>query len=40
MTRYDAIKAVAEFLDEEDVVSNIGEPSKELYEIRNRDLNF
>ncbi|RLG35046.1 thiamine pyrophosphate-binding protein [Methanosarcinales archaeon] len=40
MTRYDAIKTVAEILDEEAVVSNIGEPSKELYEIRDRDLNF
>jgi sulfopyruvate decarboxylase subunit beta len=40
MTRYDAIKTVTEFLDEEAVVSNIGEPSKELYEIRDRDLNF
>ena len=29
MTRYDAIKTIAEYLDEEAVVSNIGIPSKE-----------
>ncbi len=40
MTRYDAIKTIAEYLDEEAVVSNIGEPSKELYEINDRELNF
>ena len=40
MTRYDAIKTIAEYLDEEAVVSNIGIPSKELYEIRDRGLNF
>ncbi|HJH25222.1 MAG TPA: thiamine pyrophosphate-binding protein [Methanophagales archaeon] len=40
MTRYDAIKTIAEYLDEEAVVSNIGIPSKELYVIKDRDLNF
>ena len=40
MTRYDAIKTIAEYLDEEAVVSNIGIPSKELYEISDRELNF
>jgi len=40
MTRYDAIKTIAEYLDEEAVVSNIGIPSKELYEISDRGLNF
>ncbi|NQE05330.1 Sulfopyruvate decarboxylase [ANME-1 cluster archaeon GoMg1] len=40
MTRYDAIKTIAEYLDEEAVVSNIGIPSKELYDIKDRDLNF
>ena len=40
MTRYNAIKTIAEYLDEEAVVSNIGIPSKELYDIKDRDLNF
>ncbi|NAS88688.1 thiamine pyrophosphate-binding protein [ANME-1 cluster archaeon AG-394-G21] len=40
MTRYNAIKTIAEYLDEEVVVSNIGIPSKELYDIKDRDLNF
>jgi len=40
MMRYDAIKTIAEYLDEEAVVSNIGIPSKELYEINDRGLNF
>ncbi|NAT11241.1 sulfopyruvate decarboxylase subunit alpha [ANME-1 cluster archaeon AG-394-G06] len=40
MTRYNAIKTIAEYLDEEAVVSNIGIPSKELYDVKDRDLNF
>ena len=40
MTRYNAIKTIAEYLDEEAVVSNIGIPGKELYDIKDRDLNF
>ncbi len=40
MTRFQAIEAVAEVLDGEAVVSNIGVPSRELYAIRDRDLNF
>jgi len=40
MTRYNAIKTIAEHLDEEAVVSNIGIPSKELYDLQDRDLNF
>ncbi len=40
MTRYNAIKTIAEYLDEEVVVSNIGEPGKELYELNDRELNF
>ena len=40
MTRYDAIKTITEYLDEEAVVSNIGIPSKELYDISDRELNF
>ena len=40
MTRYGAIEVIAHHLDKEAVVSNIGIPSKELYNIRDRDLNF
>jgi sulfopyruvate decarboxylase subunit beta len=40
MTRYDAIKTIAEYLDEEAVVSNIGIPSKELYDVNDRERNF
>ncbi len=40
MTRYDAIKTIAEYLDEEAIVSNIGIPGKELCEISDRELNF
>nr|QNO51961.1 sulfopyruvate decarboxylase [Methanosarcinales archaeon ANME-1 ERB6] len=40
MTRYDAIKTIAEYLDEEAVVSNIGIPSKELYDVKDRERNF
>ena len=40
MTRYEAMRIVAEFLDGECVVTNIGIPSKELYAIRDRALNF
>lgn len=40
MRRYDAIEIIAKYLDGEAVVSNIGIPSKELYDIRDRDLNF
>jgi sulfopyruvate decarboxylase beta subunit len=40
MTRYNAIKTIAESLDEEAVVSNIGIPSKDLYDINDRNLNF
>lgn len=40
MTRYDAIKIISEYLHEEAVVSNIGIPSKELYDAGDRDLNF
>ena len=40
MTRNDAIRAIANILDGEAVVANIGVPSKELYAARDRDLNF
>jgi sulfopyruvate decarboxylase subunit beta len=40
MTRYDAIRAIADVLDDEAVVANIGVPSKELYAANDRDLNF
>ena len=40
MTRCDAIKTIAEYLEEEAVVTNIGIPGKELYAIKDRDLNF
>lgn len=41
MSRYEAIKVVAEEVGEEEViVSNLGFPSRELYEVRDRPLNF
>lgn len=40
MTRYDAIKTLAEIIDADIIVANLGIPSKELFEIRDRELNF
>lgn len=40
MTRHQAIRVVSKCLDEEIVISNIGVPSKELYAVRDRELNF
>ena len=40
MKRYEAIKIISEYLNEEAVISNIGVPSKELYAAKDRDLNF
>ncbi len=40
MTRYDAIKAVSEFVDDDIIISNLGFPSKELYTVKDRELNF
>jgi sulfopyruvate decarboxylase beta subunit len=40
MTRYDAIEIVAELSDDDIIISNLGFPSKELYEIKDRELNF
>ena len=40
MTRFEAIKALASGADDDIIVSNLGVPSKELYEIMDRELNF
>lgn len=40
MRRYDAIRIMTEYLNEEAVIANIGVPSKELYAAKDRDLNF
>ena len=40
MARYDAIKEIMENIDDELVISNIGFPSRELYEIDDRAENF
>jgi len=40
LTRYQAIESIISKLDKEIVVSNIGIPSKELYNIKDRALNF
>ena len=40
MRRYDAIRIVAEYADEDILVANLGVPSKELYDIKDRELNF
>ena len=40
MTRFDAIRVIAKFLDGQAVVANIGVPCKELYASRDRSLNF
>jgi sulfopyruvate decarboxylase beta subunit len=40
MTRFEAIKVLVSVADDDIVVSNLGVPSKELYEISNRGLNF
>lgn len=40
MIRYDAIAAITPLLDDEIVVANIGVPCKELYALRDRDLNY
>ncbi len=40
MTRYDALQILADFLDEECVITNIGIPCREMYSIRDRALNF
>jgi sulfopyruvate decarboxylase beta subunit len=40
LTRYDAIKIIAETIGPEIIVANLGIPSKELFEVRDRELNF
>lgn len=40
LTRFDAIRAVTDLIDDEILVSNIGVPSKELYAARDRPENF
>lgn len=40
MTRYDAIRVIVRHLDDEALISNIGVPSKEVYSLCDRPLNF
>jgi len=40
MKRYDAIKKIVESLNNEFIVCNLGAPSRELYNISDRDSNF
>ena len=40
MSRYDAIRIITEYLNEEAVIANIGVPSKVLYATKDRALNF
>jgi sulfopyruvate decarboxylase beta subunit len=40
LTRYEAIRIISEYLTDEAVIANIGVPSKELYAVRDRALNF
>jgi len=40
LTRYDIIKAISSYLEGKVVVSNLGWPSKELYDIRHQPSNF
>ncbi len=40
ITRYDAIKIIAESADDDVIISNLGFPAKELYTVKDRELNF
>ncbi|MFX1363373.1 MAG: sulfopyruvate decarboxylase subunit beta [Promethearchaeota archaeon] len=40
MKRYDVIKKIIEFASNEIIVCNLGAPSRELYNIKDRDENF
>ncbi len=40
ITRYDAVKIITEVVEEDIIISNLGFPSKELYDIKDRELNF
>ncbi len=39
-TRYEAIKIAVEIADNDLIIANLGFPAKELYEIKDRELNF
>ncbi|MDP3105141.1 MAG: sulfopyruvate decarboxylase subunit beta [Candidatus Methanoperedens sp.] len=40
MTRYEAIRTLVTFAGDDIIISNLGIPSKELHEIKDRELNF
>ena len=40
IARYDAIRIIAESVDDDIIISNLGFPSKELYTVKDRELNF
>ncbi|MFX1313470.1 MAG: sulfopyruvate decarboxylase subunit beta [Promethearchaeota archaeon] len=40
MKRYDVIKKIVEYLDDEIIVCNLGAPSRELFNIKDRTMNF
>lgn len=40
MKRYDAISEISKYISDELVIANIGFPSRELYEIKDRNKNF
>ncbi|MHA2391713.1 MAG: sulfopyruvate decarboxylase subunit beta [Promethearchaeota archaeon] len=40
MKRYDAIKRIVEAIEDEIIICNIGAPSRELFNIKDRDKNF
>lgn len=40
MARFEAIYEIMEYIDDELIICNIGFPSRELYEINDRDKNF
>ncbi|HEY9205953.1 MAG TPA: sulfopyruvate decarboxylase subunit beta [Candidatus Methanoperedens sp.] len=40
ITRYDAIKVLAGHVKDEIIIANLGIPAKELYKIKDRELNF
>lgn len=40
IARYDAIKVLAGVVDDDIIIANLGIPAKELYEIKDRELNF
>jgi len=40
LARYEAIKVIAENVADNIIIANLGIPSKELFEIKDRDLNF